>query len=61
MLHLFALQGVRAHENGEHSQPRKNVIDRDRNHVVELLLQLENKQQIMQNNVETKHKHMFSL
>ena len=51
MLHFLALQGVRAHENGEHSQPRKNVIDRDRNHVVELLLQLENKQQIMQNNV----------
>ena len=28
---------------------------------VELLLQLENKQQIMQNNVETQHKHMYSL
>ena len=61
MIHFLELQGVRAHENWEHSQPRKNVIDRDRNHVVELLLQLENKQQIMQNNVETQHKHMFSL
>ena len=29
--------------------------------VVELLLQLENKQQIMQNNVETQHKHMISI
>ena len=29
--------------------------------MVELLLQLENKQQIMQNNVETKHKHMYSV
>ena len=53
MLHFLALQGVRAHENGEHSQPRKNVIDRDRNHVVELLLQLGKKQQIMPKNVET--------
>ena len=32
---------------------------RDRSHVVELLLQLENKQQIMQNNVETPHKHIL--
>ena len=29
-------------------------------HIVELLLQLENKQQIMRNNVETEHKHMYS-
>ena len=29
--------------------------------VLELLLQLEIKQQIMQNNVETQHKHMYSL
>ena len=29
--------------------------------VVELLLQLKNKQQIMQNNVETQHKHMYLL
>ena len=33
----------------------------DRNCVVQLLLQLENKQQIMQNNVEILHKHMYSL
>ena len=33
----------------------------DRNRVVELLLQLENKQQIMQNNVKTQHKHMYSV
>ena len=33
----------------------------DRSCVVDLLLQLENKQQIMQNNVETQHKHIYSL
>ena len=43
----IALQGVRAHENVEHSQRRENVIYRDRSHIVEPLLQLENKQQIM--------------
>ena len=52
MLCFIALQGVRAHENVEHSQHRENVIYRDRSRIVELLLQLENKQ-IMQNNVET--------
>ena len=61
MLRFMALRGVRAHENVEYSQRRENVIDRDRYRVVELLLQLENKQQIMQNNVETQHKHMYSL
>ena len=34
---------------------------RDQSRVVELLLQLENKQQIMQNNQGTQHKHMNSL
>ena len=33
----------------------ENVLYRDRSRVVELLLQLENKQQIMQNDVETQH------
>ena len=65
MLRFIAMQGVRAPENVEHSQSRENVtcIYRDRSHLVvyELLLQLENKQQIMQNNVETQHKHMYSL
>ena len=62
MLRFIAMQGVRAHENMEYSQCRENVIYyRDRNRVVELLLQLENKQQIMQNNVDTQHKHMYSL
>ena len=61
MLRFTALRGVRAHENVEHSQRRENVIYRDRNHIVELLLQLENKQQIMQNNVETQHNRMYSL
>ena len=61
MLRLIALREVRAHQNVEHSQCRENVIHRDRNHVVEDLLQLENKQQIMQNKLETQHKHMYSL
>ena len=60
MLGFIALRGVRAHENMEHSQLRGNVIYRNRSRAVELLLQLENKQQIMQNNVETQHKHMYS-
>ena len=53
MLLFIALRGVQAHENVEHSKRRENVIYRDRSRIVELLLQLENKQQIMQNNVET--------
>ena len=61
MLRFIALRGVRAHENVEHSQRRENVIYRDRSRIVELLLQLENKQQIMQNNVDTQHKHMYWL
>ena len=48
MLRFIALQGGRAHENVECSQRRENVIYRDRSRVVELLLQLENKQKIMQ-------------
>ena len=35
--------------------------NRDRSHIVELLLQLENKQQLMKSNVETKHNRMYSL
>ena len=61
MLRFIAMQGVRAHDNMEHSQRRENVIYRDRNRIVELLLQLENKQKIMQNNVETQHNRMHSL
>ena len=57
MLRFIAVRGVRAHENVKHSK----VIYRDRSRVVELLLQLENKQQIMQNNVETQHNRMYSL
>ena len=45
----------------EHSQRKENVIYRDRSRIVEFLLQLENKQQIMQNNVETQNNSMFSL
>ena len=55
MLCFIALRGVRAHEYVEHSQRRENVIYRGRSRIVELLLQLENKQQIMQYNVETQY------
>ena len=61
MLRFIALRGVRAHENVEHSQSRENVIYRDLSRIIELLLQLENKQQIIQNNVETQHNRMYSL
>ena len=61
MLRFIALQGVLAHENVEHSQRRENVIYTDRSSIVELLLQLENKQQIVQINVETQHKHLYWL
>ena len=59
MLRFIALREVRVHENVEHSQRRENVIYRGRSRVVEFLLQLENKQQIMQNNVETTQAHVF--
>ena len=39
----------------------KTCMYRDRNRVVELLLKFENKPRIMQNNLETQHKHMYSL
>ena len=58
MLRFVALRGVRAHGNVEHIQRRGNLIYRDRSRIVELLLQLENKQQIILNNVETQHNRM---
>ena len=61
MLHFIASKGGRAHENVKHSQRRENIY-RDRSRVVdlELLLQLENKRQIMQKScVETQHKHVL--
>ena len=59
MLRFIALRGVRAHKNVEHSQRRENIIYGDRSRIVELLLQLEYKQQIIQNNVETTQSHVF--
>ena len=53
MLRFIALQGVRAHVNAEHSQRRENILYRDHSSVLELILQLENKQLIIQNYVET--------
>ena len=61
MLRFIALQGVLSHENVEHSQYRENVIDRDRSRIEELSQHLDNKQLIMQNNVESQHKHTYSL
>ena len=62
MLSFIALRGARAHANVEHSQRRENIIFRDRNRIVEILLQLENQnKQIIQNNVKTRHKHVYSL
>ena len=61
MLRFIALRGVRSHENAKHSKRRENVIYRDRSRIAELLLHLENKQKIMQNNVETQHNRMYSL
>ena len=61
MLRLIALRGVRAHENVKHSKRTENFIYRDRNRIIKLLLQLENKQEIMQNNEETQHNRMYSL
>ena len=61
MLRFIALRGVRAYEKVEHSQRRENVIYWDRSRIVELLLQLENKQQIMQNNVQTHYNRSYSL
>ena len=44
MLRFIALRGVRAYETVEDSQRRENVICGDRSRIVELLIQLENKQ-----------------
>ena len=61
MLRLIAMSGVWAHENVDHSKRRENVIYMGRNRIVEPLIQLENKQQIMETKVETQHNHMYSL
>ena len=58
MPRLVALRGVRAHEHWHIYNTGKTLYS-DRSFVVEFLLQLENKQQIMPNNVETQHKQMY--
>ena len=61
MLRFSALRGEWARENVEHSQRRENVKYRDRSRVVKLFITtIENKQQIIQNNVKTQHKNMYS-
>ena len=61
MLRFIALRGVRTHVYVEHSQSRGNVMYRDLSRIVELLLQLGNKQQIIQNNVhgDSTQSHVF--
>ena len=62
MLRFIALRGVRAHENVEHSQRRENVIYRDRSKPYSRVFTTIGKHtQIIQNNVETQHNHMYSL
>ena len=54
---------LRLHYNEYESWNNSNagkMLYRDRSHVVELLLHLEHKQQIIPNNVATQHKHMDS-
>ena len=55
---------LRLHYNEYESWNNSNagkMLYRDRSHVVELLLHLEHKQQIIPNNVATQHKHRYSL
>ena len=66
MLHRIQISkntcaGKACHWEGYITQRREYVIYRDRRHIVEISLQLENKQQIMQNNVEIQHNRMYSL
>ena len=44
-----------------HNARKTLIIYRDRSRIVKVLLQLENKQQIMQNNIETWHNRIYSL
>ena len=59
MLRLIALRGERANENVEHSQRRENVIYRDRSHMIELLLQLENKKKSCKIIESSTQSHVF--
>ena len=56
--HLF-INEITASDAGPDIIRSHLYIYRDRSRLVELLLQLENKQQIMQYNVETKQSHVF--
>ena len=56
MLHCIAMSAGTKERSTFCSTGR--TLFRDLRHVVEFLLQLENKQQIMPKNVETQHKHM---
>ena len=60
MLRLIALRGVRAHKNVAHFAG-ETFYTYGSKPCSRALLQLENKQQIMQNNVETQHNRMYSL
>ena len=63
MLRFIALRGVRSRKNVAYIEHmyRWNAINWDIIRVVEFLLQLENKLQILPNNLEeTQHEHMYS-
>ena len=60
MPHCIA-RGTGTQERGTFTTQVKCYIYCDQSHKVEHLLQLEIKQQIIPNKVETQHKHMFSL
>ena len=61
MLHFIAMR-VYGHIRTCHIYNKdKTLFYRDQRRVGKLLLQLDNKQQIMQNNVETQYNNMYSL
>ena len=61
MLHFIALR-VYGHIRTCHIYNKdKTLFYRDQRRVGKLLLQLDNKQLIMQNNVETQHEYIYSL
>ena len=61
MLCFIALQGVRAHENVEHSQRREKHYIKGLKPCSRAFTTIRKQTKIMQNNVETQHKHMYSL
>ena len=59
MLHFIAFIEY-GHLRTWHMNNAGKMVYRKRSRVVSILLQLENKQQIMPNNVDTQKKHMYT-